>query len=226
MNARRSPAPSLRAFTLIELLTVIAIIGVLAAILIPVVGKVRQNARAAQCVANLRQSGTLMSLFADDNKGRLVFAMKDPARRGSQANEWWGVMYPYTGRAAWISGTRPRDPFACPSSKITRPSDYTRNGHFAYSPDTDPPVFLGRMAAPSRVILMFDVQVSETHENNSASHTGIADAGAWVIDNRIPKRHGNANFLFCDGHVKSLDPATLPRGEKTDNIGYPWHEPR
>ncbi|MEZ0218082.1 MAG: type II secretion system protein, partial [Rariglobus sp.] len=38
-----------RAFTLIELLTVIAIIGVLAAILIPTVGRVRESAKSSTC---------------------------------------------------------------------------------------------------------------------------------------------------------------------------------
>ena len=46
-----------RAFTLIELLTVIAIIGILAAILIPTVGAVRVQAKQATCVSNLRQVG-------------------------------------------------------------------------------------------------------------------------------------------------------------------------
>lgn len=59
-----------KAFTLIELLTVIAIIGILAAIIIPTVGKVRQTARNAQCVARLRDWGRAITLFANDNKGR------------------------------------------------------------------------------------------------------------------------------------------------------------
>ncbi|AHF89223.1 N-terminal cleavage protein [Opitutaceae bacterium TAV5] len=56
------------AFTLIELLTVIAIIGILAAIIIPTVSKVRESARSAQCKSNLRQIGICTHLYAQDNK--------------------------------------------------------------------------------------------------------------------------------------------------------------
>jgi prepilin-type processing-associated H-X9-DG protein/prepilin-type N-terminal cleavage/methylation domain-containing protein len=58
-----------RAFTLIELLTVIAIIGVLAAIIIGSVSKVRDAARRSTCVSNLRQIGAAFPLYAADNKG-------------------------------------------------------------------------------------------------------------------------------------------------------------
>lgn len=57
------------AFTLIELLTVIAIIGILAAIIIPIVGKVRQAARATTCLSNLRQMGVAVAAYRADNKG-------------------------------------------------------------------------------------------------------------------------------------------------------------
>lgn len=59
------------AFTLIELLTVIAIIGILAAIVIPTVGKVRMSARTVQCISNLRQIGIAMALATEDRKGVL-----------------------------------------------------------------------------------------------------------------------------------------------------------
>jgi len=64
----RSRPPALAAFTLIELLTVIAIIGILAAILIPVTGKVKNAAAKAACTSNLRQLATASLSFAVDNK--------------------------------------------------------------------------------------------------------------------------------------------------------------
>ena len=58
-----------RAFTQVELLTVIAIIGVLAAILIPVVGSARQAAKASQCTSNLRQLAQGYLVYLTDNRG-------------------------------------------------------------------------------------------------------------------------------------------------------------
>lgn len=75
------------AFTLIELLTVIAIIGILAAILIPVVGKVRKSAQNSVCQSNLRQWHTAALLFAGDSNGRLPKGYYANAPEGR--DEYW-----------------------------------------------------------------------------------------------------------------------------------------
>ncbi|MBC2603648.1 type II secretion system protein [Puniceicoccus vermicola] len=64
---------SYRAFTLVELLTVMAILGVLAAILVPVVSKIRVNAERTECASNIRQIGLAIHQFASENEGRLPY---------------------------------------------------------------------------------------------------------------------------------------------------------
>lgn len=60
------------AFTLIELLSVIAVIGVLTAILIPSVHSIRQKAYEANATSNLRQSTTGLLMLANANGGPII----------------------------------------------------------------------------------------------------------------------------------------------------------
>ena len=57
-----------KGFTLIELLVVIAIIAILAAILFPVFAKARQAALKTKCIANLKQIGTAIKMYMNDNE--------------------------------------------------------------------------------------------------------------------------------------------------------------
>lgn len=94
LQKRRAHAPPRRAFTLVELLVVIAIIGLLAGILIPVVGQVRKNTRAAADLANMRQLGIAMLGYAADHKGAVNIFTTLPSR-DTWSNNYWLRAAPY-----------------------------------------------------------------------------------------------------------------------------------
>lgn len=92
-----------QAFTLIEFLVVIAIVAILAAMILPVLTRSREKARATQCVSNLRQWGITFRIYADDNEDFL------PRRgQGVQAlfqidrpTDWFNALPPYFGTTSF-----------------------------------------------------------------------------------------------------------------------------
>ena len=85
---------SQKAFTLIELLVVIAILALLMAILMPCLQRVRKQARAVACQANLGQWGILYATYAADNDGFL------PSRYNRDHFDWVAA-YWRSGSATW-----------------------------------------------------------------------------------------------------------------------------
>jgi prepilin-type N-terminal cleavage/methylation domain-containing protein/prepilin-type processing-associated H-X9-DG protein len=83
------------AFTLIELLIVIAIIGILSALLLPALARSKSSAQRIQCISNLRQLGIGMQLYWNDNDGQ-CFTTRTVSTNGGIIH-WCG----------WLDGTKP-----------------------------------------------------------------------------------------------------------------------
>ncbi len=87
--ARTSPRPQYqRAFTLVELLVVIGIIALLISILLPALGRAREQAKSVKCQSNLRQCGMAMLTYLGDNNQMLPYAL----HYGAVHYTWYTVL--------------------------------------------------------------------------------------------------------------------------------------
>jgi prepilin-type N-terminal cleavage/methylation domain-containing protein/prepilin-type processing-associated H-X9-DG protein len=87
-----------KTFTLIELLTVISIIAILAALLLPTLGKARGRAKLTQCKSNLKQIGTAFASYMIDYKDVFPIAAQKPTINTSDPRIA-DVLLPYAGSA-------------------------------------------------------------------------------------------------------------------------------
>lgn len=174
-------------FTLVELLTVVAIVALLLAILLPGLRGAREHAQRVQCASNLRQLGHALHLYGSDYRGRAMpLAYTEAAPDSPAAVYWWGVDDPrgvdVTRGFIWAylsSELRSGGVLECPvqppgtyesvqgqSASVT--STYGYNGYYLsprYTPGWSgsighrPWQNIDTMKAPARVIAFADTMI-------------------------------------------------------------------
>lgn len=196
------------AFTLVELLTVIAIIGILAAILIPVVSSVRSRARATTCSSNMRQVGTAMLLYSQETKPRhFPYAYLQELPGGGIAQPWAFTLAPYLGlenTIGWNPKPRVAGVLTCPewtydsaagtSAYAYNPNISPKNGSIYGKPIWNYSAFIER---PSRLFLLVEIDMQAEFYYPSMN--------GYDVKRRHPRN--GANFVFADGHVETVNTA-------------------
>ncbi|HEY4270944.1 MAG TPA: type II secretion system protein [Candidatus Udaeobacter sp.] len=191
--AKSSPPPVARAFTLIELLIVMATIAILAAILIPSLNSTLEAAKAAKDLSNLRQIGALMQTYLND-KDQILPAM----------GTWPGTsttpgLYPkYLGT---------RRVFQSPFDK--RPGLETDMAPISYGINQNIyDLIAGNMlkvASPASTFFM-----APAYTGNASLWAGTATTvpnlplGAPAETSGTHRSRQKINVLFCDWHTETL----------------------
>lgn len=173
LSRRISPS---NAFTLMELLLVIALIATLAGLMLPALSRAREAGRATACLSNLRQAGIALQLYTQDHNNRLPF-MRD--RSLTVTNELPGpdqVLSNYLGNVRVLR---------CPSDFQrlfeTTGSSYSWNS-LLNGQNADRLTVFGLDFNPHQIPLMFDKE---------KLHAARGEKKAQ-------------NFLYADGHIKNL----------------------
>lgn len=203
-------------FSLVEILVTLAVSGILAALLFPVVKGSIAKAKSATCMTNLKSLGVAFQLYSAENDNTLPPSYVV----GSNAadNNWWFRVSPYTDARPmeknWASvSTRSMEkPFHCPLVKNPDPAiggnawvSYKMNVQFRLQTSGDKlgvttGAFRSRISQPSKALLLAE----------GRQHPEFSERTTNSIPWGVQFPHGNRmNGLFADGHVEALTPEML-----------------
>jgi len=184
------------AFTLIELLTVIAIILVLSGLLFPAVQGAMESAHSATCLSNLRQVGLAMQLYAGDNGGSTPLVWQSSTCR------WMDSIKPYIPKNSPV--------FWCPSDSKKIPCEYDPSIVLSYGVNSFNfgancfwyGVRLVNVPRPSGTILIADCTPGNYWCGGGSNFTSP------VVG--VDYRHQGNSFcaVYCDGHAAQLTQTT------------------
>lgn len=214
-----------RAFTLVELLAVMAIVGILAAIIIPTVGVVRRNAQGAACVANLREIGVAFQLYAQSSGGHLPRPLDSDPGAAWPFNTWMYQLQPYveqrkSGGQADNIALCYDGIFRCPGKpewSLQGPTDANRISYGMSTFNANEGEVAARNTArnlrqftrPSVTMLAMD-RATFREDGSNAGMSIYIHASDRIYQNAVGLWHNKKdNVLFLDGHVEALPKSAL-----------------